>query len=110
VLITKPITLLFAPHRKACKKLWENGKKNLSQNKKPRLQRIQSFGSSAIFFPKKTRCFPAPSHGGFGFIGRMSFVFKIDNNLIKAVDFVNTENQIVKIIFSPVNWRQMVSI
>jgi len=110
VLITKPITLLFAPHRKACKKLWENGKKNLSQNKKPRLQRIQSFGSSAIFFPKKTRCFPAPSHGGFGFIGRMSFVFKIDNNFIKAVDFVNTENQIVKIIFSPVNWRQMVSI
>jgi hypothetical protein len=78
-------------------------RKNLSQNKKPRLKRIQSFGSSAIFFPNKTRRFPAPSNGGFGFIGRMSFVFEIVDNLTKAVDFVNTENQIMKIIFSPVN-------
>jgi len=56
-----------------------------------------SFGSSAIF-PRKTRRFPPPSHGGFGFIGRISFVFEIQYDLIKVVDFVNMENQIVKII------------
>jgi hypothetical protein len=29
---------------------------------------------------------PPPSHGGFGFIGRISFVLKIQHNVIKVAD------------------------
>jgi hypothetical protein len=47
-------------------------RKNLSRNKKTKHTVGLSFGSSAIFFPKKTRRFPSPSHGGFGFIGKIS--------------------------------------
>jgi hypothetical protein len=42
------------------------------ESKKAELARGSSFGSSAIFL--KTRRFPPPSHGGFGFFGSASFI------------------------------------
>ena len=56
----------------------------------------------------KIRRFPPPSHGGFGFIGRISLVFTIQHDLIKKANHVNMENRIVKIIFFSGNWGQEV--
>ena len=42
----------------------------LSDNKKNELTKGLSFGSSAILIVK-TRNFPSPSHGGFGFVRRL---------------------------------------
>ncbi len=57
-------------------------------------------------FPKKTRRFPSPSHGGFGFIERISFVLGIQHHLIKEADFVNMKNQFVKIISSGITYSK----
>jgi hypothetical protein len=57
--------------------------------KKAELTVGSSFGSSAIFF--KTRRFPPPSHGGFGFIGRISSVFEIQHDLTKEANHVNSK-------------------
>jgi hypothetical protein len=59
---------------------------------------FSSFGSSAIFFPTKTRRFPSPPHERVGFIGRILFVFGIQDDHIRELDFVNMGNHIVKII------------
>jgi hypothetical protein len=39
------------------------------QNEKAELTSDLSFGSSAVFSPKKTRRFPSPPHERVGFIG-----------------------------------------
>jgi len=49
--------------------------------------------------PENTRRFPFLPHGGFSLIGRILFALRIHHYLIKVVDFVNRENELVKIIF-----------
>jgi hypothetical protein len=44
------------------------------ENKKPSPPKCTSFGSSAIFFPTKTRRFPSPPHERVGFIGIKFFI------------------------------------
>jgi hypothetical protein len=41
------------------------------KTKRPNFTKGLSFGSSAIFL-QKTRRFPSPSYGGFGFIGKVT--------------------------------------
>jgi hypothetical protein len=69
---------------------------------------VSQRSASAISF--KDPLLSVPSHGGFGFIGRTSFVFELRHHVIKVADFVNIENHFVKIIFFSVKRNQMASI
>ena len=56
----------------------------------------------------KARRFLSPCQWGFNFIGGISFVLGIQHHRIREVDFVNTRNDIVRIVFLRITFWKLV--